>query len=207
MEMNRLKKGLMLAAMGVFLIAGTTLANPGMSGMGANTPHPFAEADREAFAQLWEKAISLAAFTPEQIKRLIPELEDVQRTLAASFDELKMLRQDRLKAAFGQTEALDKRIALKEAERDLLVSKIELALKGYLSADQVNLIGMAAFHGISESYSDGHRQQTHGGMNMQMNELEQAAMDLADLAEKLNQDGRAVSLEIAIAILKGHMPM
>lgn len=206
MKMSHLMKGIMLAAIGVLLIAGTVLANPGMSGMGANTPHPVAGAEREAFALLWEKAISLAAFTPEQIKRLIPELEDAQRKLATNFGDLKMLRQDRQKAAPADAATLDKRIALKEAERDLLVSRIELALKGYLSADQVNLIGMAAFHGISKSYSDGHRQQTHGGMNMQMNELEQAAMDLADLAEKLNQDGQAVSLEITIAILKGHMP-
>ena len=152
-----------------------------MTGMGNSTPKQNdPAADRASFISLWQQASKAAAFTPEQSKQVQEILTAAAGKLAENFTALDALRQQ--KTGTAQQADLNKRIALKEAERDLLVDQAEQSLKSFLSEAQFGLLTMAAFHGVSQNHMESHQQNVHGGMNTTMDGLEQKAMDLGTLA-------------------------
>jgi hypothetical protein len=186
--------------MSLTLMAGLTFAAMGMkdsmSKMGSDTT-PVTAAERDSFKALWEKAFTAGMFTPEQTQRLVTELDDASGKLADNYMRLSdFLKQ--LKTAQDDTaKTIQKRIDLKEAERDLIASQTKLKLEEFLSKEQVNLILMAGFHGISVGMSgEEHLNSMHGAMSAQMGTAEQLAMDLGKLAEKINQNCEAVTLEM-----------
>lgn len=182
----------------LILAAGVTFAamKDSMAGMdSSNTPTATA-ADRDSFNDLWIKAFMAGSFTPEQTKRLTSELEEASKKLTENYMGLNNYLQQK-KTGKGNEATLQKRIDLKEAERDLIVSQVKLKLEEFLTKEQVSLILMAGFHGISVSMSgEEHLNTMHGEMNPQMGSVEQLAMDLGKLAEKINQNCQATTLEL-----------
>ncbi|HEX3045664.1 MAG TPA: hypothetical protein VHY08_12975 [Bacillota bacterium] len=202
--MKRFQKflGIILGvAISLILTAGLTFAAMGMndsmsSSMSTDTT-PATAADKDSFKALWGKAYVAGLFTPEQTQRLNTELETASKKLTDNYMGLSVFL-NQLKTAKGDAaKTIQKRIDLKEAERDLITSQTKLKLEEFLSKEQVNLILMAGFHGISVSMSgDEHLNNLHGTMNTQMDGAEQTAMDLGKLAGKINQNCEAVTLEL-----------
>lgn len=207
MTFRSIRRATLLGLLGVLSTAVVAVASQGMGGMGAGT-HPVTPAnDQDAFVVLWNQATSSAAFTPAQISRLYNELGALAQTLTGNYAEIEALRQQRSQAAATDAANIDKRIALKDSERGLLLTKAQLAMGNYLAKEQIDLIAMAAFHGVSTDYSATHTDRVHGGMSMQMGGLEQATMDLGGLAAKLNVNGKAVTLDLVLNYLMGQMKM
>lgn len=177
-----------------------------MSGMGSSSTTVSAKDEaslRASFLEFWRKAAKTAAFTPEQTKRLTETLETYAEKLAENYTALDGYEQQKKNGAAAQRGDLDKRIALKESERDLIVAQAEQALREFLSEEQVELLTVAAFHAVSESHAgDEHLGSVHGKMNSQMNGLEQSTMDLGEIAGKLNVNCKAVTLDIILQWLK-----
>lgn len=209
MTFRSIRRATLLGLLGVLSTAVVAVASQGMGGMGmgAGTNPATPVNDQTAFVALWSQAASTAAFAPAQISRLYNELGALVQTLTGNYAEIESLRQQRSQAAATDVANIDKRIALKDSERGLLLTKAQLALGDYLTKEQVDLITMAAFHGVSADYSAAHTDRVHGGMSMQMGGLEQAAMDLGDLAAKLNVNGKAVTLDLVVDYLMGRMKM
>lgn len=164
----------------------------GMSGMKNSTPGT--AADRDSFKTLWKKTLDSASFTGEQQKRLAVELEAISKKLAENYMGLEdLLKQQKAGKA---TATSQKRIDLKEAERDLIITQSKVKLEEFLTKDQIGLLSMASFHGVSMSWSG----EDHiTGMVKEMipnKNFEKPATDLGELADKLNQNCQAVTLEM-----------
>lgn len=209
MTFKSIRRATLLGLLGVLSTAVVAVASQGMGGMGmgAGTNPATPANDQNEFVALWNQAASAAAFTPAQISRLYTDLGALAQSLSGNYAEMEALRQQKNQAAATDAANIDKRIALKDSERGLLLTKVQLALNDYLTKEQVDLIAMAAFHGISADYSAAHTDRVHGGMSMQMGGLEQATMDLSGLAAKLNVNGKAITLDLVLNYLTGRMKM
>ncbi len=177
------------------------MGTPGMSGQaGTAVPAPAGSTD---FVGLWRQALGRLALNGEQAGRLTDMLQRASTRLSDNW----MTLQDQLKresAAEGDArEALRKRIGLTDAERDLIVEEATTDLRDFLTAEQVDLVQTAAFHGVSRAHSEQAMPMTMGmgtGMQMQpMNGQEDLMMQLAAAALPLNEGFKGGSLE---AILK-----
>jgi hypothetical protein len=191
--------GLLILTIALSLVVGPSFAAmDSQMGMDSGNTTPATNADRDSFNDLWKKAFAAGSFTADQTKRLATELETSSIKLTENYTGLNDLSQQQKKAAKGDNStSIQKRVDLKEAERDLIVSQTKLKLEEFLSTDQVNLVLMAGFHGVSLSMSgEKHLNNTHGEMNQQMGTVEQDTMDLGKLAEKLNQNCQATTLEL-----------
>lgn len=200
--MQMLKKfsiGLLILTIALFWVVGSSYAAmDSQMGMNSGNTTPATNNDRDSFNNLWKKAFAAGSFTADQTKRLTAELGTSSKKLTENYTGLNDLLQQQKKAAKGDNStSIQKRVDLKEAERDLIVSQTKLKLEEFLSKDQANLVLMAGFHGVSSSMSgENHLNNTHGEMNQQMGTVEQQTMDLGKLAEKLNQNCQATTLEL-----------
>ena len=180
----------------VFLIIITSTVTVASTNHSTAEPNNI-ETDHKTFVEQWNHAFSNSAFTSEQKKRLLKEVESLAKLLAQNYTELSGLLEQKGKVTGDALTTIEKRILLKEAERDLIVDAAEQTFGEFLSKSQANLIMMAGFHGVSQSHSGtGHLDVSHGGMNQKMNSTEQTAMDLSKLAERLNINCEAVSLKL-----------
>lgn len=198
-KMKRSNKGLVLIiSMGIIavLITGIVFASSNKSsghGMGESTPVATTK-DRDRFIDLWKKAYIEAGLKAEQKIKLSADLENNSDKLKENYASLMSYRDQKAKAKGEEAAKLQKRIDLKESERDLIISQVEMSMKKYLNADQLDLVMMAGFHGVSISYSgDKHM----SGMDMKNDsKVGKMATDLSELAGKLNRNCEAVTLEL-----------
>lgn len=172
--------------------AATDSHMPGM-GNGNIAAAPTA-ADRDSFKTIWKKALDSASLTKEQQTRLAMELETISKKLAENYMGLDDLLKQQ-KAGKG-TATSQKRIDLKEAERDLIISQGKVKLEEFLTKDQVGVLSMAAFHGVSMSWSGAEHITSMVKEMIQNKNDEPLATELGKLADKLNQNCQAVTLEI-----------
>ena len=178
----------------ISLLSGSVLAQ-GMDDMGmGNKPTSTTDLQKyqESFKSVWKNAYQSFAFTPEQTKRLNKELETTSKQLADNF----MVLDSALNQKTANKAGDQKRIDLAEAERDLIISQAKMTLDEFLSKEQVNLILTAGFHGVSMSNSgEGHLSKIHGGVMIPGPSVPMMK-ELGSLAEKLNLNCKAVTLEL-----------
>lgn len=191
--------GLLSATLLTGLLTGAALAatKGPMMPMGTKDTMTVSTADQGTFITLWKKAFAAGMFTPEQTRSLASELATASAKLSENYKGLNDLLQQKNAVTSGDTATIQKRIDLKEAERDLIISQTKVKLEEFLNKDQVNLVLMAGFHGASINFSgEEHLNNMHSEMPQQMKSVEELSMTLAQSAEKMNQNCQAVSLEL-----------
>jgi hypothetical protein len=152
--------------------------------------------DRNDFIALWKKALAESNLKQDQLTKLSADLTATAQKLSENYMGLTDYRNQKAKATGDTAAKLQKRVDLKESERDLIISQTEMSLKKYLNAEQLDLVMMAGFHNVSMAYTgDKHM----NGMDMgKEGKLGEMATDLSKLAQKLNRNCDAVTLNLVI---------
>jgi hypothetical protein len=193
-------KFLKIVTMGVIgftLMAGVGSAEPMHEMMNENNLSENTLADRNIFISLWDKAFTADSFTPEQVKHLVDELARYSKKLAENYAALDNFWQQKSSASGDDLSRIQKRIDLKEKERDLIVLQAKVSLEEFLTKEQATLVLIAGFHGISSDDSgDEHLRKMFAEMNQQKNKDEPLTLALGKMADKYNRNCQAETLEI-----------
>jgi hypothetical protein len=156
------------------------------------------KAQKDTFVNQWKTALAEAKLTSTQLTKIKGILTDTSKKMADNFMSLSDYRTKQKQASGDEAAELKKRVDLKENERDVIVSQTQIALKGFLNKDQINLVMMAGFHGTSLSMSGSNHSADMKGQNMNQSKLDQMTMDLGKLAEKINGNCEAVTLGLVL---------
>lgn len=167
-------------------------AMPGMAAA-AKPEVPLQDLTRD-FREAWKTASTDLKLGAGQSGRLAARLTAASERLAKNWQELETLRAREASASRDALDSIRKRLVLAMSERDLLVSEVELDLKEFLGAAQVELVMTAAFHGVSASHLDGMDAMGMGGMGA-MPTASPAAKRLSELAGAMNRGYKAVSID------------
>ncbi len=181
---------------------GFTADGSHMGEMGSSAAVPATENEKTSFVELWKKVFESGGFTPGQTEKLAAELKTASLLLADNFKVLSSYLEKKKTAPAADVASIDKRIDVAEAERDLIASETKLALDKFLTREQVDLVQVAVFHGISMTLSDEkHLEGMTGGTGKGQGRGVETLAELGKLAAKLNLNCEAVTLSLLLATL------
>lgn len=166
---------------------------------------PAASADPTAdtsssFAQEWQTAEEALRLSAEQREKLAITLKAASMKISENWGAIENYRKLAANSSGDTQVRYKKRIEIAFGERDLIITEAESELLSFLNENQTNIVLTAAFHGVSPNHSGSMTSMPMDGMSG-METMDDVEMRIGELAEKLNADFRAVSIDRIIDAL------
>lgn len=189
----------------VLLIAGSAFAQNAMGTMtGSTMPQASGSNSVTSFVELWQTLKNSMMLSSVQATRLAEQLESASAQLSANWDSIEGFRKQVASATGDALTRYKKRIEIALEERNLIVTFVESELAEYLSPEQASIVMTAAFHGVAPGHTGSMDSMgmgdDMGGMAMD-SEME---MNLGDLAAKINENFRSLTIMHVIEDLLAH---